>query len=70
MGFFERNAVEASKSVRTKVFLLTTDYTSVAGKMYIDRGYVKVCEMPGLFRAKITEKLYMKVVKNERKNFI
>lgn len=65
MDYFEGDVSRNCNSIRTKAFLLTTDYAPIAEKMYIDRGYVKVCEIPGLFRLNITEKLYMKIIKGE-----
>lgn len=66
MDFFEDNVLTSGKNqVTTKVFLVTSNYTPVAERMYVNRGYIKVCEIENLFRRKMTEKLYMKILIKE-----
>lgn len=66
MDFLEKDVLTRGGSrIRTKLFLVTADFTPVAEQMYIDRGFEKLCEIPGLFRRNVTEKLYMKIVIGE-----
>lgn len=63
MDFFERDALENGRNkLRTKVFLTVADFNPAAEAMYEHRGYVGLCELPGLFRRRVTEKLMMKTV--------
>ena len=43
-------------------FETVADFNPTAEAMYEHRGYVGLCELPGLFRRRVTEKLMMKTV--------
>lgn len=63
LDFFERQVLkECENQIRTKIFLTVGDFNETAENVYVNRGYAKICEIKGLFRKNITEKLYMKVV--------
>lgn len=63
LDFFERQVlIECENQIRTKIFLTVGDFNETAENVYVNRGYAKICEIKGLFRKNITEKLYMKVV--------
>lgn len=63
LDFFERDVLESGKNhIRTKIFLTVGDFNDHAEEIYRKRGYEKICEIPGLFRKKVSEKLYMKIV--------
>ena len=63
LDFFEHDAlVNGRNKMRTKVFLTVADFNGGAEALYLRRGYGKLCEIDGLFRKGVTEKLLMKTV--------
>ena len=66
LDFFENDVLLHGKNqMRTKVFLLVGDFNRTAEQIYQKRGYQEICQIEGLYRRTITEKLMMKtVVKN------
>lgn len=63
LDFFEADVLESGKNhIRTKIFLTVGDFNQHAEKIYQKRGYKKICDLPGLYRNKITERFYMKIV--------
>lgn len=63
LDFFEREALANGKNhLRTKVFLTVGDFNENAVKIYKARGYIKLCEIEGLFRKNIVENIFMKIV--------
>lgn len=67
MSFFEQNSLLAEKKqIRTKAFLLVSEYNTSAQGFYKNRGYEEVGRFNGLFRKGLTEILLMKKVKKEK----
>ncbi len=63
LDFFERDALKSGKNhISTKVFLSVGDFNVEAEKLYSNRGYEKICEIEGLFRKNITEKIFIKQI--------
>ena len=64
MDFFERQALNGTKKkkINSKVFLCVGDWNTNAMDFYDNAGYTEVGIIPGLFRKKINERLYMKEV--------
>ena len=63
LDFFEADVLKSGNNhIRTKIFLTVGDFNQRAEEIYRQRGYKEICELPDLFRNKITEKLFMKIV--------
>lgn len=63
LNFFEQDALKTGKNrMRTKVFLTVGSFNAHAEELYRRRGYEFICELPGLFRRNVTEKLMSKTV--------
>ena len=62
LRFFEEHSLNDStgKKIKSKVFLCVGEWNENAMKFYDQAGYKEVGVLPGLFRKKINEKLYMK----------
>lgn len=64
LDFFEYDALcSGYNRLRTKVFLTVGDFNVGAERFYLKSGYRKIGEIENLYRKKITEKIYMKVVR-------
>lgn len=63
MEFFEQDSLRGGKNkMRTKAFLLVSDFNSNAQKFYLSRGYEEMGRLDSLFRKGVAEKLLMKQV--------
>lgn len=63
MNFYEQDSLQSGKNrIRTKTFLLVSDFNTSAHQFYLNRGYVEICRYDNLFRRGITEILLMKIV--------
>ncbi len=70
MDFFEQDSLQGGKNkMRTKVFLLVSDLNCAAQKFYLYRGYKEMGRLGSLFRKGITEKLFMKNVTDNGREF-
>lgn len=63
LDFFESDVLKNGKNhINTKVFLSVGEFNVKAEHVYISRGYQKICEIDGLFRKNIIEKIYIKPI--------
>ena len=63
MDFYEQEPLRTEKNrIRTKAFLLVSDFNTSAQRFYTDRGYVETGRFENLFRKGVTEILMMKKV--------
>ena len=63
LEFFERDVLKNGKNhISTKVFLSVGEFNGKAEKLYVSKGYEKLCEVEGLFRKNIMEKIYVKQI--------
>lgn len=63
---YETNALESLGRLRTKVYLLVSDFNKKAFDIYKKNGYEEVHTFPGLFRKNIDEHLMAKVVTKQK----
>ena len=62
LDFFEEQSLNgpSGKKIKSKVFLCVGEWNEGAIRFYDRAGYREVGMLPGLFRKKVNEKLYMK----------
>lgn len=64
LEFFEQNSLHNSKNqIRTRTFLLVSDFNKSAQDFYRKHGYEEIGKIKNLFRKDVTENLFMKKVK-------
>ncbi len=64
MDFYEQEPLRAGENhLRTKAFLLVSDFNTSAQRFYENRGYVETGRFENLFRKGVTEILMMKKVR-------
>lgn len=63
LDFFEEDVlINGNNHIKTKIFLAVGDFNIKAEKLYLNRGYEKICEVKGLFRKDVTERILMKTI--------
>ena len=64
MDYFEQDTLHRGRNrMRTKAFLIVSDRNVPAQQFYLSRGYEEVGRFENLFRKSVTEKLFMKKVR-------